>query len=343
MANMKDIAERAGVSVTTVSKVLNHQGNISTETSQLIRSIAKELDYIPNLYARNLKSGTSRVLGIITEDLSVFNAGPVIDGIGARCEEAGYHYILENLRINTLKIDPETHSDEYNYIVSESMDFMKSMQVDGIIFLGCHSHHVMSLPEIRGTRFVCAYCSADDASIPSVMYDDHKAGYDVATFLIGKGHRRIGTICGPLHSIHSVNRLDGFQEALFDHELPYNPHLTVFGDWERDCGYTLAQKLIDQKVTAIFCQNDIMAMGVLDYCVKNGITVGKDLSLIGFDNRDISSVCRPALSTVSLPLHEIGYKAADLLMEAIADHDFSAENILLPCKIVERDSTAQIL
>ena len=341
MANMKDIAERAGVSVTTVSKVLNHQGNISAETAKQIRDIAKELNYIPNLYARNLKMGKSRVLGIITEDLTVFNAAPVIDGIGARCEEAGYHYILENLRINQLKIDPETHTDEYNAIVSEAMDFMKSMQVDGVIFLGCHSHHVMSLPEINHTKFVCAYCSSDSPAIPAVMYDDRQAGYDVATYLIQNGHRKIGVLAGPLHSIHTVNRLDGYQEALFDNQLPYNPHLTVYGDWERDSGFHLAGGLLSQKVTAIFCQNDVMAMGVMDYCSRNGITVGRDLSLIGFDDRDIASVCRPALSTVSLPLYEIGHKAADLLMKRIAgEDDPNLTEVLLPCKIVIRESSS---
>ena len=107
MSNMKDIAKKAQVSVATVSKVLNGTGNISEETTRKILEIAEELNYHPNLYARNLKTGFSRTIGILAEDLTVFNTPPVIDGIGACCEEKGYRYLLENLRINTLGIDPD--------------------------------------------------------------------------------------------------------------------------------------------------------------------------------------------------------------------------------------------
>lgn len=340
MANMKDIAERAGVSVTTVSKVLNKQGSISPETTDNILRIAHELNYVPNMYARNLKKSETRVLGIITEDLTVFNASPVIDGIGARCEDAGYHYILENLRINKLGIDPKNNEREYNDIVSEAMDFMKSMQVDGIIFLGCHSHSVRSLPEIKGTHFVCAYCSTEDPSVPAIMYDDKKAGLEVAEYLINGGHKNIGIITGPLTSIHTINRLAGYQEALFKNRIPYDPDLTFNGDWHRDCGYELCEDLIRKDVTAIICQNDIMAVGVLDYCAKNDITVGEDIDLIGFDDRDIAKVCRPQLSTVALPLYDIGHKAADIIMDMINGKDeIPTGNILLGCHIVERAST----
>lgn len=344
MANMKDIAERAGVSVTTVSKVLNKQGSISPETTKAILDIAREMNYVPNLYARNLKKMNTRVLGIITEDLTVFNAAPVIDGIGARCEDAGYHYILENLRINQLSIDPKTDEKEYNDIVSEAMDFMKSMQVDGIIFLGCHSHRVRSLPEINGTHFVCAYCNTEDPSIPAVMYDDKKAGFEVAEYLIHGGHRNIGVITGPMTSIHTINRLSGYQEALFRSRIPYDPDLTMNGDWERDSGYELCRGLIDKNVTAIICQNDIMAVGVMDYCEKNNISVGKDIDVIGFDDRDIASVSRPQLSTVALPLYEIGHSAADIIMNMINGKALpDMNNVLLSCRIVERESTGMTM
>lgn len=340
MTNMKDIAEKAGVSVTTVSKVLNKQGRISPETTKYILDIAKELNYVPNMYARNLKKSRTRVIGIITEDLTVFNAAPVIDGIGAKCEDSGYHYILENLRINNLKINPETNSSEYNDIVSEAMDFMKSMQVDGIIFLGCHSHHVATLPELTGTHFVCAYCNCDDPAIPAVMYDDKRAGYEVAKYLINGGHKKIGLITGPINSIHTINRLEGYLEALFDNNIPYNPNLTLAGDWERDSGFELCQKLISKNVTAIVCQNDLMAVGVLDYCEKNGIAIGKDIDLIGFDDRDICSVSRPQLSTVALPLFEIGHKTADIIIDMIDGKSLpKPDNVLLACHIIEREST----
>lgn len=339
MANLKDIAQKAGVSVATVSKVLNGLGNISQETTEQILSIAKELNYRPNLYARNLKTRQSRTIGIITEDMTVFNAPPIIDGIGACCEKRGYHYLLENLRLNKLGISPVLDVNDHSVIVNEAVDFMMSMQVDGLIYLGCHSHKVLHLPSIGDTQFVCTYCSCTDSSVPSVLYDDKKAGYDVARYLIKEGHTIIGVITGPAMSVHSINRLTGYQEALYDAGLPYNPKLTVCGDWSRDSGYSLAEQLLQSGVTAIFAQNDIMAMGVIDYCRQNNIEIGRDLALIGFDNREISTVCRPTLSTIEIPLFDIGHTSASILIDNIEGKpsELTGE-IMLECSIIERES-----
>lgn len=340
MANMKDIASQAGVSVATVSKVLNDLGGISQETTDLILSIAKDLNYRPNLYARNLKTRQSRTIGIITEDITVFNAPPIIDGIGSCCEERGYHYFLENLRLYNLGISPLLDVNEQSSIVNDAIDFMMSMQVDGLIYLGSHSHKVVHLPSIGDTHFICSYCSCTDTSIPSVLYDDRKAGYDVAKYLINSGHSAIGVITGPNGSIHSAKRLTGYQEAIYDSGLRYNPKMTAQGDWNRDSGFLLTEQLLKNGVTAIFAQNDLMAMGVIDYCVKNGIEIGKDLALVGFDNREISTVCRPTLTTVSPPLFEIGHTAASLLIDKIEGKSETASGeILLECSIIERDST----
>jgi len=341
MANMKDIAEKAGVSVTTVSKVLNKKGSISPEITKKILEIAKSLNYVPNFYARSLKMEKSRVIGIIAEDITVFNAAPIIDGIGARCEEEGYHYILENLRINNLKIMPDVNVNEYNDIVAESLDFMKSMQVDGIIFLGCHSHRVRTLPEIHNTNFVCAYCTSADSSIPSVMYDDKKAGKKAGLYLLNRGHKKIGIIAGPLSSIHTINRLAGFQEALYEKGVPYNPSLFRVGNWERDSGYGLAKELIAEKADAIFCLNDLMAVGAINACSQAGMNVGKEIAVMGFDNRDIAAVTNPALTSMAIPLYEIGYRSGDLVMDMINGKHLSGRenNVLLGCSIIERAST----
>ncbi len=340
MANMKDIAKIAGVSVATVSKVLNGLGGISQETTEHILSIAKDLNYRPNLYARNLKTRQSRTIGIITEDITVFNAPPIIDGIGACCEKRDYHYLLENLRLYKLGIDPILDVDHHNNIVNEAIDFMMSMQVDGLIYLGCHSHKVLHLPSIGDTKFVCTYCSCTDPTVPSVLYDDKKAGYDAAIHLIKAGHTMIGVITGPAESAHSIKRLTGYQEALYDSGIPYNPNLTFHGDWNRDSGYHSAEQLIKSGVTAIFSQNDIMAMGVIDYCRQHNIDVGRDLALIGFDNREISTVSRPTLSTIEIPLFEIGHTSANILIDSIEGKPSElSDEILLECSIIEREST----
>lgn len=339
MATIREISEKANVSVATVSKVLNGKGNVSDRTRQRILDIARELNYRPNLNARYLKSGQSKTIGIITEDLTVFNAPEIVDGIAAACDDAGYSYILGNLRFYKRYGNGPKDLRESTALVHAAVNDMLSKQVDGIIYIGCHSHVVVSLSEHREPKFVCAYCISKDKAIPSVIYNDEKAAFDLTELLIRQGDTRIGMITGPVESSHTANRTRGHQRALFQHGIPYDPSLTLVGDWERDCGYTLGQQLIEAGATAIFAHNDLMALGVLDYCNANGINVGKDLRLIGFDNREITSVCRPQLSTVALPLFEIGQTAARELIGILAGNEPKQHTIMLDCTVIEREST----
>ena len=341
MATLKKISEYTGYSIATVSKVLNHQPGVGEKTKTAILSAAKKLDYRPNLNARNLKTGTNRTLGIIAEDLTVFNTPAIIDGIGVCCEQRNYHYILGNLRFNKLFGHDMGKSSDKSELLMDMMDEMLTKQVDGIVYVGCHSHVVSSFSRQKETPFVCAYCYSEDSDIPDVSYDDRDAARKVAELLISKGHRKIGIIAGAKDSYHTGNRILGFQESLYSNDIPYNPHLTCYGDWERDYGYAHAPSLIAAGVTAIFAHNDLMAIGVIDYCNQKGIEIGKDLALIGFDNREIASACRPTLSTVELPLFDIGHKATEIILNMIEqDENPESHEILLGCNIIERKSSA---
>lgn len=340
MATMKEISEQAGVSIATVSKVLNGKGRVNAETTQRVLSIARELNYRPNLNARSLKSGRSRTIGVITEDLTVFNTPDIVDGIAAACEQNGYHYILGNLRFDKRYKNGEKDIKECNELVRGMVDDMLAKQVDGIVYVACHSHSVISLSEHTDVKVSCAYCFSADPDVPSVRYDDEKAAMEATELLLNQGHRKIGIITGPMNSMHSSSRTRGHQAALFKYGVPYDPALTVVGDWGRDSGYAHAGELISRGVTAIFAQNDLMATGVIDYCNQNGIEVGKDLALVGFDNREIATVSRPALTTVALPLLEIGCRAAQMLMDMLEGKELPEEkNILMECSIIERGST----
>lgn len=340
MVTIREISKQANVSIATVSKVLNGKKGVSQTTKDNVLAIAKELDYRPNLTARNLKKGQSRTLGVITEDLTVFNTPDIVDGIDAYCESNGYHYILGNLRFYKRYGNKPKDTRECTELVLSLVDTMLSKQVDGIIYVGCHSHPVVPLSTPSNTSFVYAYCYSTDPGIPSVMYDDQKASFEATQHLVSKGYRNIGVIAGPPESIHTANRLLGYQEALFANNIPYNPRLTVYGNWERDQGYAFSKMLIDEGVTALFAQNDLMATGVIDYCNQHGIQVGKDIGLIGFDNREVSAFCRPTLSTVSLPLFEIGQNATHLMLDIIeGKHIVCGQKLMLACKVIEREST----
>ncbi|MHC1772332.1 MAG: LacI family DNA-binding transcriptional regulator [Flexilinea sp.] len=340
MATIREIAKLANVSIATVSKVLNGKSGVSSKTHDLILSIAKDLDYRPNLNARNLKKGQSRTIGIITEDLTVFNTPEIIDGIDAYCDTCGYQFIIGNLRYFKRYGHRNPDNPESILLADALYDTMLSKQVDGIVYVGCHSHAV-SPPLIAGkVPIVFAYCYCADASIPSVGYDDRKAGYEAAKLLLADGHRKIGVIAGPVDSIHTSNRLAGFQEAFYEYNIPYNPALTMYGDWERDRGYEIAENLVSAGVTAVFAQNDLMAIGLIDYCSKHGLKVGRDIALVGFDNREIASVSRPALTTVSLPLFEIGETSARILINIINGTEYQIPvKTLLDCSIIIRESS----
>lgn len=339
MATIREISEKAGVSIATVSKVLNGKPGVKQETANEILAIADRLNYRPNLNARFLKSGRSQTLGIITEDLTVFNSPEIVDGIAVACEERGYHYILGNLRFNKRYGNGPRNDSESAGLLLATVNDMLSKQVDGIVYIGCHSHVVVSLTDHADVPFVCAYCTSSDPNVPSVLYDDRTAACQAANVLVGKGVSEVGMITGPMNSIHSINRMYGFQDALFKAGIPYNPSFTLNGGWDRESGYKLGAKLVRAGVKAIFAHNDLIATGVIDWCNQNGILVGKDLYLIGFDNREISTVSRPTLSTVALPLFEIGLTSGNILLDILAGRNILNRSVLLGCNIIEREST----
>jgi DNA-binding LacI/PurR family transcriptional regulator len=340
MATIREISKQAGVSIATVSKVLNGKGGVSQATIDKVMAIAQHLNYRPNLTARSLKNGQSRTLGVITEDLTVFNTPEIVDGIDAYCEQQDYHYILGNLRFNKRYGHNPQDTEEFTRLAHALVDTMLSKQVDGIIYIGCHSHAVVPIRNNGEIPFVYAYSYSTDPKIPCVLYDDQKAAFEATQLLIDRGHRNIGVIAGQADSIHTANRILGYQEALYANNIPYNPRLTLHGNWERDQGYALGKQLIEAGVAAIFAHNDLMAIGVMEYCNERGIEVGKDIALIGFDNREIGTVCRPTLSTVSLPLFEMGQTATHLLLDILAGrHIQCGQKLMLACTVIEREST----
>ena len=176
MATIREISDRAGVSIATVSKVLNNKSGVKQETADRILQIADQLNYRPNLNARSLKLGDARTIGIITEDLTVFNTPEIVDGVASVCETLNYHYILSNLRFNKRYHDNPWDYPESNVLVRSAVNDLLSKQVAGIIYIGCHSHLVASLKAHAHIPFVCVYCTCEDQDVPCVGYDDRQIG-----------------------------------------------------------------------------------------------------------------------------------------------------------------------
>ena len=344
MITIKEIAHLTKVSTATVSNVLNGKSGAASEAkAREIVELAKNLNYTPNSLARSLKQQKSNTIGIITEDLTVFNTPEIVDGIDSYCEENNYEIILENMRLFKRYNNNFTDTPKHKEILNSMVLNMISKQVEGIVYIGYHCREIVYLPSNIHVPFVYAYCYPKEEIYPSVIFDDEKAARTVTKLLISKGHRRIGVIGGPASSYHTITRLKGYKHALIEHGIPINGSLILYGDWERRSGYNLAGKLLDDGVTAIFAFNDLMASGVYERAYERKLQIGKDISLFGFDNRDISQGYIPAISTVQPPLNEIGRNCAEIILKQLKRRRVFKKRIYIPCTILERKSSAVIV
>lgn len=342
MATIKEIAKRCNVSIATVSNILNGKPNASEETKKRVLEAIKELNYTPNYVAKNLKMKSTKAIGVLVEDITVFCAPEIIDGITQYCEEKGYHILLTNLRLYKKFGDIYFEDNKFANYVHREVKELLSKQVDGIIYVTSHERVLKCLPENLSIPAVMAYGYSKSKKIPSVVVDDITGEYNIVSDLLSKGHKKVALITGKENSIHTKERLIGFQKALFDYNVLFNPDCVVAGDWSRESGYKAAEKLLKHDITAIICMNDLMAGGVYDRMIENGLTPGKDISVVGYDNRVVASYYRPALTTIDAPLFAIGRTACKKVIDMIENEEDVEENDYIELKevgqLIVRDS-----
>ncbi|MDF2908646.1 MAG: transcriptional regulator, LacI family [Herbinix sp.] len=343
MANIKEVADACGVSIATVSNIFNGKGRVGEETKERILRIAKEMNYVPNIMAKNLKQRRSNVIGIITEDLTVFNSVGIVDGIHEFLEENGYTFILGNLRLYKKYNNKFYHDEGYYNQVQEEFHMMKSAQVAGIIYVCAHCREIKFLPDMGDIPVAIAYGFSKNKHVSSIIYDDEQAAYDATNELICNGHKKIGLIMGDKFSMHTSARWKGYQRALYDNDILCNPDHICEEDWTRERGYEAADILVRKGVTAIFSMNDEMAAGVYDYAHENNLLIGKELALVGFDNREICTAFLPSLTTMAIPLSEIGRRAAEWIVDNLDESKTCIDrDSYVKCSLVKRDSVNRI-
>ncbi len=340
MATIREIAKACGVSISTVSNVLNNKSNVGEDTRQKILDTAKEMAYIPNYMAKNLKLKTTKTIGIITEDLTVFNCAEIVDGIHEFFDEHGYTFLLGNLRLYKKYDNEFYHRDVYKKQVDTELNKMKAKQVDGIIYIGAHCRKINYIPQGFPIPLVLAYSFCSNPDIPSVIFDDEEAAYQATSALIKNGNRKIGVIAGELSSLHTKERINGYKRALGDAGIPFRCNLIQEGNWNKTQSICACKTLMDEAVTAIFAMNDIMAGGVYEFTAREELKVGTDLDLIGFDNREVAQAYNPTLTTMKLPLNRIGRKAAEIMINILENGKESIQKNLykINCELIIRDS-----
>ncbi|MBE5861710.1 MAG: LacI family transcriptional regulator [Lachnospiraceae bacterium] len=345
MVTVKELARMCDVSPSTVSNILNGKPNVSEKTRQRVWQAVKETGYQPNYYAANMRKQSTRTISIIAEDLGQFSTTPILEAAMACCEEHEYRTVIMNLRLYDKWRDTWYYDErKLQSTLSPVLNEIRSIKVDGMLYVAGHGRVIKCFPEDFSLPTVIAYASAENDRFPSILLNDEKGGYDMIKYLTSMGHRRIGIIAGAADNMHTKERLLGCQRALFEEAIPYNPEWTVYGDWEKRSGYECAKKLAPQNLTAIYCMNDLMAGGVYDYAQEKGIVIGKDLSIVGYDNRQIAEYMYPGITTNELPLKDIGTAAANKLISMLSGEDqvLSHEPIRVDGKMIIRNSVARL-
>lgn len=349
MVTLKEIARECNVSATTVSNILNGKPKVSEATRQKVMQVVKKRGYQPNYVAQGLRNQRTRTIAVIAEDIGQFTTPGIIESVMARFESEGYHTILWNLRLYARWSESWYNNEQaYRSILNPVLQELRSIKVEGVIYVAGHARLIHCTTQDYEVPMIMAYAYSDLPGIPSVTIDEEKSGYDMVKYLLSMGHQRIGFIGGRANNIHTQKRLYGAQRAMFESHVPYNPEWVRYGDWFRHSGYEETGPLVQAGVTAIFCMADRMAGGVYDYLEEKGLRAGEDISVTGFDNQDLSEYCRPALTTMDLPLTEIGNRASLLLLERLKERETgtepqkAAENISIPCTLVERKSVKRL-
>ena len=351
MVTLKDIAAICNVSVATVSNVINGKGKTSDRTAKMIMRVVEEKGYRPNAMARGLRMRRTNMIAVIAEDLAQFSTPPIVSGIMRCCEENGYSVILQNLRLYDRWSDTWYNQEkEYHSILDPVLQDVQYAGVDGVIYLAGHARNIRVEPEIPPIPCVMAYAYPTSEYVPYVVIDEENSAREMTEYIISKGHRKIGFIGGRYDNVHTKSRLEGYQRALFEAGIPCDPNLIYYGNWDRESGYEGAKKFVEMGVTACFAISDRMAGGVYDYLIEKGLKVGVDMSVAGFDDQIIASYLNPSLTTMEIPLHEIGRRSAALLVDKITEKDGEKADeehkkgavIKMPCSFIERNSVSEI-
>jgi LacI family transcriptional regulator len=328
---MTEVAAAAGVSQTTVSLVLNDAlgARLSAKTRQRVLEAARGLNYrlVKRGSARPSLTGAS-VIGFVVDEMST-DPWCAIAMDGAR-EKAWEHGLTISAAVTRgdAEMEQAVHAQ------------MEGQPLVGLIYGTIQTRRITPSPALYRIPTVLLNCYVADRSLPSVMPGETLGGQTATSRLIRAGHRRIGLIEGEVWMDASRDRLKGYRQALADAEIMYDPNLVRPGNWEPSAGYeqTHALMKLDNPPTAIFCANDLMALGCYEALKELGKRIPDDVAVIGYDDREISQFTRPPLTTVLLPHFEMGTRAAEHLINNTAQLKGRQAQIKVECPLIERSS-----
>lgn len=330
VATIKDIAREANVSTATVSRVINNLGGYGVETEKKVLKAAEKLGYSKNENAISLVTNRSRTIGIVIPNVNTGFYGDIVNGIEDRAYEAGYSVIL-------------THAGIEGVRLTNSLKVMGNRRVDGIIIVSINLDasqisliKKMSLPTIL-------LSTQSDESLPYIKVNDYAAIYAATEYLLLKNHKHIGLAgLNREDPVAGSPRIKGYSDCLERYGIAIDQDLIVNGDFSFDAGKEAMKFYLKQKYlpSAIICASDETALGIISVASESGINIPNDLSVIGYDDTNISWMTTPSLTTIKQPFYEMGSKGCAALINSILEGKPIVSQIL-PFSLIERNTVIQ--
>ena len=330
---LKDLAQKLGLSISTVSRALQNNPAINDDTRLRVNKLAKKLGYYPDALAKSLKNKKSYTIGVIVPEISHFFFSSVIDGIEDVTYKDGYAIMV-------------TKSNEDFEREVLNLESLISNRVAGVIAsisqntkVGKHFNNIIN----RGIPLVLFDRVLDDLDVHKIVGDDFKKVYEMVNHLIDSGYQNIAYLAGPSHLNITMNRVDGYKKALIDNDIELMDGLIMNVNLNEDDGFEGAKTLIREfpKVDAICCVNDPVAIGVYKYLNKVGIKIPDKVGVTGFSNNPSSEIINPTMTTVDQQGYKMGRKAANILLKKINNESIDSLNKIhiVEGKLIIRDSS----
>lgn len=328
MATIKDVAKASGVSVATVSRVINNSTSVSKNTRDSVMQAIKDLNYQPNLLGRNLRRTETRMVLVLLPTISNPFYARIVKGMEDVAHKNGYNIMLCN-----------TDSDRGREKLY--LNLLRNRLSDAVVFMGpeLDKEELTEIGECFPVVQCCEY--KEGARVSHVSIDNFAAAYTAVRHLIGLGHSRIGLITSGNSFVSTIQRKNGYSKALKDSGLSFSKSMVKYGDYGFKSGLRAAKQFLamEEKPTAIFAISDIMAIGAMRAVKEAGMKVPDDVAVMGFDDVSFASMCAPLLTTISQPKYDLGCIAMELLLKQIRGEMKEPEDIFLEHELIIREST----
>lgn len=329
----KDIAEKLGVSVATVSRALGGYSDIAQDTQERVKKTAREMGYHPNIAARRLQKQQTDTIGYIIPTHGPRFSDPffteLLTGIGNEAAEQDYDLLVST------RAPGNGEMEIYQRMVREQ-------RVDGLLIVRTRRND-QRIHYLLEEKFPFVAFGRSDTSVeyPYLDVDSQLGIYQITQHLVGLGHSKLAYISAPETLQFAQHRLAGYKQALIENNIPYNNKLIFYGELTESSGYTLGREILTkhENVTAIIASNDLMALGTMNAVRELGYEIGEDIAITGFDDVPLASHAHPPLTTVGQPIYDIGRQVCRMLIQTINNEPLENDRVLLKPKLIIRASS----